>query len=216
LAEKRRPQQTPGEAVSNYDPTDDFTLPACLYTDAVIFVEKARRAQARSKPLEDVDRYLRAALLAGFAFFEARINQAAFGHASFHEVFLGQLERDVLEEKETTIDDRGMVLRKTKFYPLEARFLFITMFLSGRQFDTSTVLWSEFIEAKKLRDEWTHPKPPFDTWGLTLPKVEKAVRTLIEMLAELSRLMGLEPYHPSMPPYETAAEVLKADVLDDA
>ena len=59
------------------------------------------------------------------------------------------------------------------------------MFLSGKQFDTSTALWTDFLEAKRLRDEWTHPKPPFNTWGLTLEKVEKAVKTLIEVVAEL-------------------------------
>jgi hypothetical protein len=178
----RPPQRTGGQ------PNDDFTLPPALYWDAVYFVEQARLNSGYTQ-----DRFLRAALYAAFASFEATLNQAAFGHAAAHASVLGQIERDVLEERETIVDDRGHIVRRTKYYPLEARLSFLALFLSGQDFDRGTALWTRFREARQLRDEWTHPKPPFDTWSLTVSQVEQAIATLKEVLVELSRLMGEDP-----------------------
>ena len=199
---KRPPQKTPGRAYS-YAENDDFTLPLNLYRDAIMLLEVARDARKNSRWLEDEGRYLRASLYCAFAFFEATLNAAAFAHADTHRDVLEQIERDVLEEKETVMDDTGHIVRRIKFYPLEARFQFIVMFLSGKPFDKSSPLWNELLAAKALRDTWVHPKPPFDTWSLTAEKVERAVRTVREVLAELSRMMGLpEPSH--LPPYDDA------------
>jgi hypothetical protein len=192
MAERRRPQKTPGTAFTEGTPNNDFTLPPSLYYDAAYFLVAARTS-GENNDLDQEQRYLRAALYCGFAFFEATLNQAAFAHASAHATNLGQPELDILQEKETTVDQRGHVIRRTKFYPLDVRLLFLTLFLSGEEFDRSTTLWQRFQEAKALRDTWTHPKPPFDTWSLTFEKTRTAIETLRDVLIEISRLMDVPP-----------------------
>lgn len=192
MPDRRWPQQTPGVAQVEGRPDDDFTLPAALYWDAVAFLEQARR-QTGENSRNARDRYLRAALYAAFASFEAALNQAAFAHATAHATVLGQIERDVLEERETVLGDQGQIIRRTKFYPLEARVSFLARFLAGREFERTTDLWARFRWAKQLRDTWTHPKPPFDTWSLGVEDVERVITTLKDVLVELSRLMDLEP-----------------------
>ncbi len=192
MREKRPPQQTPGAAHTEGAANDDFTLPAALYWDAVYFLDQARH-QGPQTYIEAKERYLRAALLTVFAGFEATLNQATFAHAMAHADKIGLVERDILEERETILDERGYIVRRGKFYPLEARLSFIALFLSGKDFDRNSALWGRFRRAKELRDTWTHPKPPFDTWSLTVEDVEEAITTIKEMLGELSRLMGLEP-----------------------
>ncbi len=187
MPERRKPQQTPGPALSKLG---DFTLPAAMYYDAIYFVEQARRSP-ESEPWQE-KRHLRAALYSAFGFFEAQLNQVAFAHADTHVDALNEIERNVLEEKETVLDERGHLIRKVKFYPLEARFLFLTLFLSGQEFDRTNLLWDRFRRAKALRDSWTHPKPPFDFANLTVVNVEEAIKVLREVLVELSRLMNIE------------------------
>lgn len=190
MTERRKPQKTPGTAFRDGTPNNDFTLPASLYYDAAYFLVAAR-ASGEDNDFEGQQRYLRAALYCGFAFFEATLNQAAFGHATAHATNLGQLELDILQEKETTVDQRGHVIRRTRFYPLDVRLLFLTLFLSGEEFDRSTRLWQRFQEAKALRDTWIHPKPPFDTWSLTFERAQAAIETLRDVLVEISRLMDI-------------------------
>ncbi|GEM_PF-3258371 len=206
-SDRRPPQMTPGKAYIERLLNDDFTLPASLYYDSVFFYSQAVEAQA-SKDIYGTDRYLRAAVYAAFAFLEADLNQAAFGHAQAHGLVLEPITRDILEEKETRIDDKGYIVRATKYYPLDVRFSFIAQFLSGKEFDRSTELWSRFQEARRIRDVWTHPKPPFDTWSLDLSAGEKVMRTVRDIWVELSRMMELDP-PPWMVPFEVALSSVK-------
>ena len=192
MTEKRKPQKTPGEAKVSFPENDDFTLPGSLYYDAIYFCNQAKVAEEK-KDIRGKERYARAAIFCASSFLEATLNQAAFGHAHAHSDRLGQIEKDVLEECEITIDPKGDVLRKQKFYPFESRFCFIVQFLSGKSFDKGGQLWQQFMNSKKLRDTWTHPKPPFDTDGLTISNVKLAINANREALIELSNLMGIDP-----------------------
>lgn len=218
MREKRKPQQTPGIAQLENQENNDFTLPASLYYDAVLFLENAKLSKqinekvtdehARSRNIYAEDRNKRAAIQAAFSFFEATINYIAFGHAAAHNTKLGSVELDVLEEKETILDENGHFIRRTKFYPLEARFLFLVQFLTGSEFDRSGQVWQRFRKAKALRDTWTHPKPPFDTWGLAIEEIQEAIQSLRDVLVKVSEMMIVErPLWLS--DYETAAQELK-------
>jgi hypothetical protein len=202
MTERRKPQKTPGTAVTDGPPNDDFTLPASLYYDTAYFLVAARTS-GENNDFYEQQRNLRAALYCGFAFFEATLNQAAFAHATTHATNLGQPELDILQEKETTVDQQGHVIRRTRFYPLDVRLLFLTLFLSGQDFDRSTTLWQRFQEAKALRDAWTHPKPPFDTGSFTFERVHAAIKTLRDVLVEISKLMDIPPA-PWMPSLQDA------------
>jgi len=103
MAIKRSPQKTPGPAEVSFPENDDFTLPGSLYYNAVYFCHRAKIAEEK-KNLREKERYARAAIFCAASFTEATLNQAAFGHAQAHSDKLGQIERDVLEECETTID----------------------------------------------------------------------------------------------------------------
>ena len=192
MAERRKPQQTPGIASVSGPDNDDFTLPATMYYDAVFFIEKAKASNSKGL-VRASERFNRAAIYAAFGFLEATLNQAAFGHASAHAEKLGQIERDVLEEKDTTLDDKGMLQRRSKYYPIESRLSFLTLFLSGKEIDRSSSLWQRFVAAKVIRDTWTHPRPPFDTWSLKTEDVELAIRTLRDVILHINDLSGLQP-----------------------
>ena len=189
MVDRRKPQLAPGPAHIEGQPNDDFTLPAAMYYDAIHHYKAAQRADAEND-INACHRYKRAAILAAFGFFEAQLNQIAFGYAKAHESVLGQIERDVLEEMETVMDDRGEILRKCKFYRTESRFTFLASFLTGKDFDRSSQLWGRFSKARKHRDKWTHPKPPFDTWSLSLQDVHSTIEVVHDMFITLATMMN--------------------------
>ena len=174
------------------EPYDDFTLPAALYYDSISHYEQASIHQENGDQVA-AERYSRSALLAAFGFFEAQLNQIAFAYAAAHRDRLGQIETDVLEEKETALDDQGRIVRKDKFYRTESRFSFLVLFLSGQDFNRGGETWQRFCESRELRDIWTHPKPPFYTWSLTPEKVRTAIVSVREMFISLSAMMRCEP-----------------------
>ena len=189
MADRRKPQLAPGPAHIEGQPNDDFTLPAAMYYDAIHHYKAAQRADAGNDS-DAYDRYKRAAILAAFGFFEAQLNQIAFAYAKTHESVLGQIEKDVLEEMETVMDDRGDILRKCKFYRTESRFTFLAHFLSGKDFDRSGLLWNRFLIARNHRDQWTHPKPPFDTSTLSLQDVHSTIEVVHDMFITLATMMN--------------------------
>ncbi len=192
MADKRKPQTSPGPAISKSQPNDDFTLTPALYYDAIHHYDSARIADA-SGDTYTCDRFKRSSLLAAFSFFEVQLNQIAFAYADTHRDRIGQIEIDILEEMETVMDDRGDIIRKNKLYRTESRFSFLAYFLTGQDFDRSGKLWHQFQVARKLRDRWTHPKPPFDTWSLSLSNVYSAITVTRDLFIELSEMMDADP-----------------------
>ena len=192
MKQKRKPQISPGPANNTSELGDDFTLVPALYFDAIRHYESATLAKEQGG-MHECDRFKRSAVLAAFAFFEAQLNQVAFGYAEAHQDLLGQIERDVLEEMETTLTASGEIMRKKKFYSTESRFCFLTLFLTGSHFDRSGDLWQRFKNARRIRDTWTHPKPPFDTWSLGLNEVRETIEVVRDMYVKLSEMMKTNP-----------------------
>lgn len=193
MPRKRRPKRVPGPAISGPSRRiDDFTLPASLYKDAFMFYEWARLS-GRRRDFESKARFLRAALFASFSFFEASINGAAAAHAKAHGERIDPPIRDVLEEMETTVSETGYIIRRSRFYSLELRFSVLALLLTGKEFNRGTQLWRNFIAVKRLRDKWTHPKPPFNPRTLRLKDVQFSLITLREMIVELHEMLGARP-----------------------
>jgi hypothetical protein len=188
MADRRKPQLAPGPAHNKAKLSDDFMLPSAMYYDAIHHYKAAQSADAVNDS-DACDRYKRAAIFAAFAFFEAQLNQIAFAYAEAHETVLGQIEKDVLEEMETVVDERGDILRKKKFYRTESRFTFLVYFLTGKDFDRSGPLWNRFLIARNLRDQYIHPKPPFDTWSLSLEDVHSTIEVVHDMFITLATMM---------------------------
>ena len=189
MALKRKPRiATPGPILSPNLPNDDFTLTAALYFDSIEHYAAAREAELRGDT-QLCDRYKRSSVLAALSFFEAQLNSLAFSYAAARKEDLGQIELDALEEMETQLDDRGDIVRKSKFYRTESRFCLLAYILSGKDFDRGGSLWQRFGDARKIRDRWTHPKPPFDTWSLELKNVRDAIVVVYDMYQKLAELM---------------------------
>lgn len=192
MADKKKPRQTPGQALLPQDRNDDFTVPASLYCDAIGFLAEAYDAEAHGDR-HLTERNLRATLFSAFAALEAQLNQAAFAHAHTHRDMLDSFTLDVLEERESTVDEQGNIVRRTKFYPFEARFSFLVYFITGKDFDRSGALWQGLKSAKALRDTWTHPKPPFDSWALNVPSARLALVSIRDTLVMIQDMLEAPP-----------------------
>lgn len=186
---KRKPQKIPGKASLSDDFLIDFNLCPSLYYDSVYFLVQGRQTNLDDK---NIARYKRASLFSSFSFFEALLNQVAFGHAAAHKPTLTEIELDILEEKTSILDDKAHIVRKEKYYNMEDRFLFVYRFLTGKDFDKNTKLWSDFKKVRKIRNEWTHPKPHLDTNSLLMEDVELTIKTIYSIFTKLSNEMNTE------------------------
>lgn len=189
---KRKPQKTPGVASLSDDFYIDLHLCPSIYYDSVHFLFLGKQNNLNDNISA---RYKRASLFSSFSFFEAFLNQSAFGHAAAHKSKLTEIELDILEEKTSVLDDNAHIVRKEKYYNMEDRFLFVYRFLTGKDFDKNTKLWSDFKKVRKIRNEWTHPKPPLDTNSLHIKHVELTVETIYNIFIKLSNEMNSE-MHP--------------------
>ncbi len=183
----RPPVSGLGRASSSMD-AGDFRLPATLYYDSVAFYFEASSVGGIGS---SSDRKLRAALQSLFSFFEAYVNQVAYGHADSHQDKLSQAEIDVLEEMETRLSASGDFRRQQRFYPLTARFLMLGHFLAGKKMDRGSKEWQSFEHAIELRHKWTHPKPPFNS-DINDEEVWLAIESVYRLFSKQSELMGIE------------------------
>ena len=208
MANKRNPQRTPGPACTELKENEDLNCVPSMYYDSIEHYDAARIA-SENDDFYRCNRFKRAAISAAFMYFEAQLNQLAFAYAETHQSLLGEIERDVLEEMETSLGDSGEIIRKNRFYRTEDRFCFLTLFLTGQKFDRGGELWDRFRTARKLRDSWTHPKPPFDTWALELQDVRGAIIVVRDMYIRLSEMMDTDPPHWLRPFDDVLAELRK-------
>jgi hypothetical protein len=117
---------------------------------------------------------------------------AAHGHEETHQQDLDPIVRDVLRERETTIEEKGRIHQRRRLMPLSTRLSFLTMFLSGKEFDRSTQLWQDLQKAIDLRDSCVHPKPPLP-WNTEPEAAREVINTIGAVLTEIHRLMDLQP-----------------------
>lgn len=189
------PPKTPGDAnIGAFNSDDNWMLPLELHRDAVMFYALVLKhdAMVDPHPTEAVERYVRASVIAAFSALEAHLNQAAFGHATAHENVLDAFVVDVLRERETVVDNDGLVSQRTRRMALTARLSFLTAFLSGHTFDRNTRLWQDLLKIIKLRDGYVHPKPPFSRRYVPA-QAKDVIDTVTAVLVEISRLMDVEP-----------------------
>lgn len=51
---------------------------------------------------------------------------------------------------------------------------------------------SDFRRVRKLRNSWTHPKPPLDAYSLTIEDVELTIKTIYSIFTTISVEMNIE------------------------
>jgi hypothetical protein len=161
-----------------------------LLEEAKRFLEKATEAPDP----EGKKAFLHAALMLGFAAFEAHVNAIADDFLSRED--LDPHERGVLAERAVElIDGEFKEKHLLKIQRLEDRVLFICRRFSKTPIDRSAAYWSEFVDAARLRNNLTHPKADPPTVG------EAEVKRALTALIELTNFIFVAIYKKKLPAY---------------
>jgi hypothetical protein len=164
-----------------------------LLEEAKRFLEKA----AETTDQEGKGAFLHAALMVGFAAFEAHVNAIADDFLSRTD--LNPHERGVLAEHAVELVNGEFRERDSlRMWRLEDRVLFLCHRFSKKPVNRTTSSWSDFIEACKLRNSLTHPKGDPPVVGQAA--VTRALRAMIELLA----FMFTNIYRRKLPAYHRA------------
>lgn len=164
---------------------------------AAALLDEAKRFFAKAESTHDSAgkaAFLHAALLIGFASFEAHINAIA-------EEFLtrGDLnahERGLLAEHDVELADGEFKENKRlKIHRLEDRVLFLCRRFSKKPIDRASSYWGNFLDASKLRNGLTHPKD--SSPNIQEAAVKKALTSMINVLNH----MCLGIYKKKLPAY---------------
>ncbi len=146
-----------------------------LLEEAKRFLEKAQASA--DQPTKKA--YIHAALMVGFAAFEAHVNAIADDFLSRPD--LDPHERGLLAERLVELVDGEFKEKATlKIQRLDDRVQFLCRRFSKTKLDRSASYWSEFVAATKLRNELTHPKS--DAPNISEAAVAKALKAIIELL----------------------------------
>lgn len=170
---------------------------AALSSFASELLEEAKRFLEKATEASDAEgrkAFLHAALMLGFAAFEAHVNAIADDFLSRKD--LDPHERGVLAEHAVELSDGEFKERNLlKIQRLEDRVLFLCRRFSKTPIERSATYWSEFVEAARLRNSLTHPKAEPPTVS------EAAVNRALTALVELTNFMFMAIYKKKLPAY---------------
>jgi hypothetical protein len=146
-----------------------------LLEEAKGFLEKAQAVgdQATKKA------YLHAAVMVGFAAFEAHVNAMADDFLSRNDLYpheRGLLAEHVVELTDGAFEEKNLL----KIQRLEDRVQFLCRRFLKTKIDRSASYWSEFVAATRLRNNLTHPKAEPPT--ISEAGVSKTLSAIIELL----------------------------------
>jgi hypothetical protein len=144
-----------------------------LLEEAKRFFEKASRETAENAKCA----YLHSALLLGFCALEAHVNAISEDFISRPE--LSAHEKAILLEKEVNLRDGDFALGGLRMYRMEDRITFLNRRFSGKPVDKTEHWWGELGGAIDLRNKVSHPK---EAQAITLPSVERALRSIVATL----------------------------------
>lgn len=164
-----------------------------LLEESKHFLEKA----GSTTDSDSKQAYTHAALMVGFAAFEAHVNAMADDFLSRAD--LTPHERGFLGEHAVEIID-GEFREKNvlKIQRVEDRVLFLCRRFSKKPVDRGAAYWSNFVEATRLRNSLTHPKAGMSAIGEV--SVKRALTAIVEML----NFMFMSIYKKELPAYKRA------------
>lgn len=96
------------------------------------------------------------ALLQAWWAFETLVNDLGGIILEQRKETLSNVERDLFEEMTSSIDTKGMIVRKSAYEPLESRILFIYRTLTSSDVDRGGPKWQHLMRLKRARDTYTH------------------------------------------------------------
>jgi hypothetical protein len=158
---------------------------AALSSFASDLLEDAKRFLEKANETTDPDgkkAFLHAALMVGFAAFEAHVNAIADDFLARKD--LDMHARGVLAERVVELVGGEFVEKSTlKIHRLEDRVLFLCRRFAKHPIDRKASYWSEFSEGLRLRNSITHPKADPPAIG------ENAVKRTLNAIIELLNVM---------------------------
>ncbi|MGF7181471.1 hypothetical protein [Tunturiibacter psychrotolerans] len=161
-----------------------------LLEEAKHFLEMARGA----KDSDGRKAFLHAALMLGFAAFEAHLNAIADDFLSRAD--LSPHERGLLAEQAVDLVDGEYKAKNVlKIHRIEDRVLFLCRRFSTSRVDRKAPYWSNFLEASHLRNRLTHPKSELPVIG------DRAVERALHAIIELLNFMYTSIYKKKLPAY---------------
>lgn len=171
---------------------------AALSTFGADLIEEAKRFLEKASESTDSGgktAFLHAALMLGFAGFEAHVNAIADDFLSRGD--LNPHERGVLAEHVVELNPDGEFKEKNalKIHRLEERVIFLCRRFSKSAINRQESYWSDFVEAARLRNSLTHPKADPPTIG------ESAVKRALNAIIELLNYMFVSIYKKKLPAY---------------
>jgi hypothetical protein len=159
--------------------------------------EEAKRFLERAHELGNSDgskAFLHAALLLGFAAFEAHVNAAADDFLSRTD--LSVHERGLLSERAVELIHGEFRLTNTlRIQRIDDRVLFLCRRFSNTPIDRRASFWGGFQDATKLRNRLTHPKG--GQVAVSEIDVERALSAIVEFL----NAMCLSLYRKKLPAF---------------
>ncbi|MGO9269779.1 MAG: hypothetical protein ACLQOO_05910 [Terriglobia bacterium] len=155
-----------------------------LFEDSGFFLQEAKRLQGTDE--HATRRYIRASIITAFAALEAILNTMLFLLDQGAELELA--ERAFVQEKRVELTEDGYFdVRGQKFPSLEEKIRFLYWRIEGVRIPKGNVVWESFVEAKRLRDELVHPKPPKVSYSkLTV----RAAESCLKASSEIAQTLG--------------------------
>lgn len=192
MAENQPPSTAPRRAHLSLVPREEFTASAALFSDALGRLQDAQAADERGD-LRGIEQNVHATGASAFECLESYINMIVGRDVASCRGELSGIELDVLEEKETFLDEHGNFQRRARAYPFEARFLFIARYLTGKAFERNSVTWRALREAREQYDMWNRSAPQLGAQPVTVAVGLRAIHAIAGTVDELSRMMGEDP-----------------------
>ncbi|MGA3323464.1 MAG: hypothetical protein ABSF45_03250 [Terriglobia bacterium] len=154
-----------------------------LFEDSEFFLEEAKKFQGEDPHV--TRRYVRASIITAFAALEAFLNTMLYLLDEGADLDLS--ERAFIQEKRVELTEDGYFDMKGQRYPsLEEKIRFMYWHREGIRLPKGNAAWQSFVDAKRLRDEIVHPKPPAVAYSkITVAAAESCFKASRKMAATL-------------------------------
>lgn len=162
-----------------------------MFRDAIYFKEVAESLPEDSSHEFERWRYLRASIIYSFSVIESYINE-------FIEKSLENKKRSLSNEDEFLKNSLEFLKRYFEKRKIEEKLKSGVELITGKEFDTSSSEYKDFIELRHIRNMLMHPKNEVETYKLhekyvTIKSANKAIETVRGIIKKIHELNGTPP-----------------------
>ena len=163
-----------------------------MFRDAIYFKEVAESLPEDSSHEFERWRYLRASIIYSFSVIESYINE-------FIEKSLENKKRSLsTEDEEFFKNSLEFLKRHFEKRKIEEKLKLGVKLVTGKEIDTSSLEYKDFIELRHIRNMLMHPKNEVETYKLhekyvTIKSANKAIETVRGIIKKIHELNGTPP-----------------------